>query len=168
MDQGRASLLGLHGPTETDRLSLGHVRSHEEDAVAIGHVLLIIGGRAAAERGAQTGHRSAVSYSRRVLDRYHSQSTAEQLLDEVVLLIVNGCPAQRANAAHRVEQTALFVAGGEIGVASFLYSLRDLVQRPTHRLRLPLIGVGRAVHHIPDAMRIDGQVESVSPGGPEV
>ncbi len=72
VDEGPTSRLGLHGPAETDRLSLSHVRSHEEDAIAIGHVLLIICGRAAAERGAQTGHRGAVSYSRLVLDRHDS------------------------------------------------------------------------------------------------
>ncbi len=93
MDQGRAFQLGLHGPLEADRLSLRHVRSHKQDAIAIGHVLLIICGRAAAERGAQTGHRGAVSYSRLVLDRHHSQPAAKQLLDEVVLLVVNRCPA---------------------------------------------------------------------------
>src|SRR6202044_1451477 len=114
MDQRPASQLGLHGPLEADRLSLRHIRSHEEDAIAIGHVLLIICSRTAAERGAQTGHRGAVSYSRLVLDRHHSQPTAEQLLNEVVLLVVNRCPAQRSDAAHRVEQTALLVASCEI------------------------------------------------------
>src|ERR1700760_5098736 len=72
VDQGRASLLGYHGPAEADGLSLGHIRSHEQDAIAVGHVLLIICSRAAAERGAQTGHRGTMSYSCLVLDRYHS------------------------------------------------------------------------------------------------
>jgi hypothetical protein len=81
-------------------LRLSHVRTHEQDAIAVGHILLIICGRAAAERGAQTGHRSAMSYSRLVLDRHHSKAAAEQLLDEVVLLIVNRGPTQRADAAH--------------------------------------------------------------------
>src|SRR6516165_6360922 len=68
-----------------------------QDAIAVRHVLLIIGGRAAAEGGAQTGHRSAMSYPRLVLDRYDSQPAAEKLLNEVVLLIVDGRPAQRAD-----------------------------------------------------------------------
>jgi hypothetical protein len=49
MDQGGAFVLGLHGPAEADRLSLRHVRPHEQNAIAVLHVLLIIGGRAAAE-----------------------------------------------------------------------------------------------------------------------
>jgi hypothetical protein len=76
MDQGRAFQLGLHGPLEADRLSFSHIGSHEQDAITVGHVLLIICGRAAAERGAQTGHRSAVSNPRLVLDRHHSQPAA--------------------------------------------------------------------------------------------
>src|SRR5271155_5148954 len=55
VNQCGAALLGLHGPSETHGVGFGHVRSHEQDAVAIRQILLIIGGRAAAERGAQTG-----------------------------------------------------------------------------------------------------------------
>ena len=72
MDQGRALILGLHGPAKAYWLSLSHVRSHEQDTVAIGHILLIVSGRTATEGGTQTGHRGAVSYSRLVLDRHHS------------------------------------------------------------------------------------------------
>ena len=140
-----AFLFGLHRPAEGHGVGLRRVRAHEQNTVTVGEVLLVVGGRAAAERGAQTGHRGAVSYPRLVLDRHHSQPTAEQLLDEVVLLIVNRCPAQRADAAHRVEQAALLVARREIGVASRLDALGDLVQRPIQRPRLPMIGVGSTV-----------------------
>jgi hypothetical protein len=68
VDQCSASILGLHGPSETHGVGLGHVRSHEQDAIAIRQILLVIGGRAAAERGAQTGHRGGVSSSRLILD----------------------------------------------------------------------------------------------------
>ena len=99
-------LLRLHRPAEADRVGLGHVRAHEQDAVAVGEVLLVGGGRAAAERGAQTGHRGAMSYPGLVLDRDHSQSAAEQLLDQVVLLVVDRRPAEGTDRAHRVEQAA--------------------------------------------------------------
>jgi hypothetical protein len=92
-----------------------------------------------------TGHRGAVSYPRLVLDRHHSQPAAEQLLDEIVLLIVNRRPAQRADAAHRVEQAALLVARREVSVAGRLDALGNLVQRPIQRPRLPVFGVGRTV-----------------------
>src|SRR5579871_3803874 len=72
VDQGGAFLLGLHGPAETNRMGLGHVRPHEQDAVTVCEVLLIVGSRAAAKRGAQTGHRCAMSYPRLILNRYYS------------------------------------------------------------------------------------------------
>src|SRR5262249_21194484 len=88
VNQRRALLLRLHGPTKAHRVGLRHVGTHNQYAVAIGQVLLIRGGRAPAKRGAQTGHRGTVSYPRLVLDRHDSESTAEQLLDEIVLLDV--------------------------------------------------------------------------------
>ena len=100
MDEGRALVLCFHGPAETDRLRFGHIRSHEQDAVTVRHVLLVICGRTAAERGAQTGHRGAMSYSRLVFDRHDPQSAAEQLFNEVVFFVVDGGPAQRTDAAH--------------------------------------------------------------------
>ena len=77
-------------------------------------------------------------------------------------------PAQRADAAHRVEQAALLVARREVGVAGRLDALGDLVQRPVQRPRLPVIGVGSAVEDMGDAMRIDGELEGVGPLGAEV
>ncbi len=88
VDQRGAAFLGLHGPAEPDGVGLRHVRAHEQDAVAIGYILHVIGGRTAAERGAQTGHRGGVSSSGLILDRDHSQPAAEQLLDQVVVLDV--------------------------------------------------------------------------------
>ena len=55
VDQRGAALLGLHGPSEAHGVGLGHVRSHEQDAIAIRQILLVIGGRTAAERGARPG-----------------------------------------------------------------------------------------------------------------
>src|SRR6201996_3615190 len=106
-----------------------------------------------------------MSYSGLVFDRHYTQPAAKQLLAEVVLLVVNRCPAQRADAAHRVEQTALLVASGEIGIAGRLDALGDLLQRPLHRPRLPVIGVGSAVEDMVDAMRIDRELVGIGPFG---
>ena len=80
VDQRGAALLGLHGPAEPDGVGLRHVRAHEQDAVAIGHILLVVGGRTAAERGAQTGHRGGVSSSGLILDGDHSQAAENSFL----------------------------------------------------------------------------------------
>ena len=90
------AFIGQRKPTG---MGLGHVRAHEQDAVAVGQVLLVVGGRAAAERGAQTGHRGAMSYPGLVLDGDHAQAAAEQLLDQVVLLVVDRRPAEGADAS---------------------------------------------------------------------
>src|SRR4029077_12566515 len=60
----RAVLLSrLDDPLKSDGMILRHRLSHEEDCVGIGEILLR--GRRAAppKRGAQTGHRGAMSYS---------------------------------------------------------------------------------------------------------
>ena len=46
---------------KADRVALGHVRAHDQDASAMLQVHLAGRGPAAAERGAQTGHGRAVS-----------------------------------------------------------------------------------------------------------
>ena len=114
-------------------MGLGHVGAHEEDAVAVGEVLLVVGGRAAAELGAQTWHRSAMSNPGLVFDGDHSQSAPEQLLDEVVLLVVDRRSAEGADRAHRVEQAAGLVPDGEVGVPRGLDASGDLVERPVQR-----------------------------------
>src|SRR5262249_7241598 len=100
-------------------------------------------------------------------DRHHAQPSAEQLLDQVVLLVVDRGPAEGADAAYGVEQVAGLVAFGEVGVARGLDAAGDLVQRPVQRLALPAVGVGRAVQDVGDAVRVDGQLEGVGPLGAE-
>src|SRR5439155_499053 len=68
VDHLRAALPGLHHPLESDRVVLGHVRAHDQDAVRVLQVLLEGRRTASAERGPQTGDRGAVSYARLVPD----------------------------------------------------------------------------------------------------
>src|SRR5262249_18529835 len=63
VDDLRTALTGLHHPLDPDRVVLGHVRAHDRDAVRVHQILLEFGGPASSERGAQTGHRGAVSYA---------------------------------------------------------------------------------------------------------
>jgi hypothetical protein len=49
VDHLGAALLGLDHPLEPDRVLLGHVRAHDQDAVGVLQVLLERGGAAAPE-----------------------------------------------------------------------------------------------------------------------
>ncbi len=137
VDQGRALGLRLHRPAEADGMGLGHVRAHEQDAVAVREVLLVVGGRAAAERRAQTGHRGAMSYPGLILDGDHAQSAAEQLLDQVVLLVVDRRPAEGSDRADRVEEAAGLAPHREVFVPRSLGAAGDLVQGPVQRCASP-------------------------------
>src|SRR5919205_763273 len=88
---------------------LGHVGPHDHDAVAVREVLLERGGAAAPERRPQTGDGRAVSYARLVLD-LDGAHRREELLDQVVLLVVEGRAAQ-VGEAERAAQVAAFFVG---------------------------------------------------------
>src|SRR5437763_17108457 len=105
MEDLRAAPLGLHDPLEADRVRLGHVRPHDHDAVRVLEVLLEGGGTAAPERGAQTGHRRAVSYAGLVLDLDRAERR-EQLLDQIVLLAVQRRAAEECDTARTPEMVA--------------------------------------------------------------
>src|SRR5689334_11903936 len=75
------------------RVHRGHVGALDDDAVRVDEVLLVVGGAAAAERGSQTGNGGAVSNTGLVLDLHRAHGGVE-LLHEVVLLVVEGCPAE--------------------------------------------------------------------------
>ncbi len=113
-------------------MGLRHVRPHEQNAVTVRQVSLISWWPPAAERGAQTGHRGGVSYPRLVLDRHHAQPAAEEFLDEVVLFVVDGRPAERAEALDVVEQRDLPRSRtSEVGVAGVSltrWAIRSIAQ----------------------------------------
>src|SRR5207237_5420056 len=89
VDDLRATFLSrFDDPLKSDRMVLGHRRSHDQDGVSIGQVLLRGRGAPAPERGAQTGHGGAVSYPGLVADADHAEAGGEKLFDEVVLFVV--------------------------------------------------------------------------------
>ena len=89
--------LRLHHPLEPDRVVLGHVRAHDQDAVRVLQILLERRGAASSERGPQTGDRGAVSYAGLVLDLDDAER-GEELLDQVVLLVVERRAAEVARS----------------------------------------------------------------------
>ena len=93
VDDRRAAQLRLHDPLEAHRVALGHVRAHDHDAVGVLQILLERRGAAATEGCPQTGDGGGVSYAGLVLDLDRTER-GEELLDEVVLFVVEGGPAE--------------------------------------------------------------------------
>src|ERR687893_86467 len=87
VDELRALLARDHWVPEAYRVRLSHIRALDDDAVGVLQVHEVSGGAAPTVRGAQTGHRGAVSYARLVCDSRETQGV-EELGDEVVLLVV--------------------------------------------------------------------------------
>ncbi len=108
-----------------------HVGAHDQRAISVrqdpaGNWWPLRG-----ERGTQTGHRSAVSYSRLVLDRHHAQASAQELLDEVVLLIVGVAPPRLPMVCPaEIPLAPVKTLLDEVGVAHVLYPAHDLGDRP--------------------------------------
>src|SRR2546423_12418436 len=83
-------------------MALGHVRSHDHDAVGVLQILLEGGRATPSERRPQTGDGGGVSYAGLVLDLDRAEGR-EQLLDQVVLLAVEGGPAEEGDSPGAVE-----------------------------------------------------------------
>ena len=49
MDQHGPALLGLHWPVKADRVRLRHIRTHDENAIAVSQVSRMVRGGAEAE-----------------------------------------------------------------------------------------------------------------------
>src|SRR5207248_6892873 len=102
VDDLGAPLLCLHHPLEADRMALGHVRALDDDAVGVLEVLLEGGGAASTERGPQTGDGRGVSYAGLILD-LDGAERGVQLLEEVVLLVVEGGAPEVSEAERALE-----------------------------------------------------------------
>jgi hypothetical protein len=94
VDDCAAPFTRLDDEAEAHRMLLRHGRSHDEDRVGVGEILQRRRRPAAPERGAQTGHRGAVSYPRLIADRHHPKPAGVELFQEVVLFVVEGRAAE--------------------------------------------------------------------------
>jgi hypothetical protein len=66
--------------------------AHDQNGISVAKILLGGGGAAAPERGAQTGHGWAVSYTGLIAEAYHAQPGGKKLFDEVIFLVIDlGC-----------------------------------------------------------------------------
>jgi hypothetical protein len=88
VDDCRATLARFHRPAETNRVSFGHIRTHDQDAITVRQILLVVCRSSAPEGGAQTGHRCGVSNPGLIFDMDDAEPRAKQLLDEIIFLVV--------------------------------------------------------------------------------
>ena len=157
MDDARAARLGLHHPLEAHGVGLGEVGALDHDAVRVLEVLHERGGATASEGGAEPGHGGAVADPRLVLDAHHTEA-GEQLLDEVVLLVVQGGAAEAGDAHGAVDgrPAVLPLPGFPAGAD---HPVRDHVHGGFQVEGFPLGPVRPAVQHLVAARGAGGQLE---------
>ena len=145
--------LGFGHPLEAHGVALGHIGTLDDDAVRIRHILDGLSGAAAPERGSQTGNRGGVSNTRLVLDLYRPGRGVE-LLGEVVLLVVDGRPAE-AGDAHRPPQRVAFVVEVlPVVAAGFDEPVGDHVDRGRQVDLRPVLGLRGPVEDVGDSARV--------------
>src|ERR671920_42694 len=141
--------LGLHHPLEAHRVTLGHVRTLDDDAVGVREVFLEVGRATTAERGTQTGHRGGVLYPRLVLDLDRAQGAVE-LLHEVVLLVVEGRPSEARYPHGPIDAPALVLvlpalaAGLQDAVGDHLHRRVEVEVLPVRPVRTAVLDRGDA------------------------
>src|SRR5207253_11189878 len=109
MNDGRAPFLRFHDPAKADRMRFGHGRAFDQNAIGVGEILLRGRSSAPAERGAQTGHRAAMSYPRLVGYADHSQAESEEFSDEIIFFVVESGAAEMANRRRVIDRRAVLL-----------------------------------------------------------
>src|ERR1044071_7960959 len=109
MNNSRAALLCFHHPAETDRVTFGHGRALDQNTIGVSEILLRSRSSAPAERGAQTGHRAAMSYPRLVGYAYHPQAESEQFSDEIIFFVVERGAAEMTDRSCVIDRGAVFL-----------------------------------------------------------
>src|SRR5262249_30524712 len=141
MDHHRPALLGHDRPVKADRMGLRHIRTHDENAIAVGEVARVIRRGAETERGAQTGHGRAVSEASLVLDGKNAEPSGKEFLDQVVLLVVERRAAKRGHSLEMIDRDSGGILFNEVAVPRLLDEPCDALHRPLKGLLLPLLTV---------------------------
>src|SRR5699024_8344169 len=127
-DDAVTSGRGLGHPLEAHGVALGHIGTLDDDAVRIRQILAGLCGAASPERGSQTGNRGGVSNARLVLDLDRPGRRVE-LLREVVLLVVDGRPAEAGDPHRPTQRMAVLVDVLPVVATSFEEAVGDHVDR---------------------------------------
>src|SRR5438445_10738236 len=104
MDDGRAALLRFHHPAESYRVRLRHGGAFDQNAIGVSKILLRGRSSAAAEGGAQTGHRAAMSYPRLVGYADHPQAEGEQFSDEIIFFVIERSSAEMTDSRRGIDR----------------------------------------------------------------
>ncbi len=138
--------LGLHDPLEADRVRLGEIGALDDDAVRVLEILHEGGRPAAPERGTEAGDRGAVAHPGLILHLDHAEA-GQQLLDQVVLLVVEGRAAQAGDAERPGDPPAVLLPLPGV-TAQLDHPLGDHVHGGVEVQRLPLGPVRAPVEHL--------------------
>src|SRR6266487_4765447 len=103
MDDGRAALLRLHHPSKSYRMRFGHRRAFDQNAIGVCEILLRGRSSAAAEGGAQTGHRAAMSYPRLVGHTDHAQAGGKKFFYEIIFFVIERGAAEMADRGRVID-----------------------------------------------------------------
>src|SRR5215475_12572512 len=132
---------------------LGRVSSHGEHEIGVLDVEPAIGHRTPTERGGQTGHRGAVSYSCLTVSVDHSHRLHELVLEPVELVGV-GAAADDRDPGCAVDNLAPRVPGDEGSIAGVLDVPGDLADGLVPGDLLPAVRTGTAHHGHRDAVGV--------------
>src|SRR5437773_1350638 len=108
MNDGRAAFLCFHDPAEADRVGFRHGGAFDQNAIGVREILLRGRSSAAAEGGAQTGHRAAMSYPRLVGYADHPQAEGEQFSDEIIFFVIERSSAEMTDSRRVIDRRAVF------------------------------------------------------------
>src|SRR2546429_1955751 len=89
-------------------MRFGHRRAFDQNAIGVREILLRGRSSAAAEGGAQTGHRAAMSYPRLVGYADHPQAEREKFTDEIIFFDIEGRAAEMTDRSRVIDRHAVF------------------------------------------------------------
>src|SRR5438094_4898713 len=150
MNNRRAALFCFHDPAETYRVCFRHRRALDQNAIGVSEILLRSRSSAPAEGGAQTGHRTAMSYPCLVGYADHSQAESEQFFDEIIFLDIESGAAEMTDRGGVIDRRAVFFMY-ERALARLPNAVRHHVHRPIQWNLRPLFRARRAIFHLRDA-----------------
>jgi hypothetical protein len=85
-------------------MRLGHRRAFDQNAIRVSEILLRGRSSAPAERGAQTGHRAAMSYPRLVGHTNHPQASGEKFFDQIIFFVIKRGAAKMTNRGGVIDR----------------------------------------------------------------